>query len=281
MTTLLLDNPIPGLNFRGFAVGNPTTHIQDDFYYGTWKTWAARLLISRPTWRSIKAKCLNVSTYLNPPQSCQDAINIASNEMGSWFNPYDLSHPMCVSEENGSQSEAMFLMKHVSRALNIALPPLRYLPCEDLFIASYLNRRDVQLALNVVPGQISGNWSDCVTDSRWNYDYNGFYISQLPVYQRVSQLPNFTTIVYSGTADTIVPSLGASRWIFNLFTDTPTEAWHAWNVTVGQAAGYTVAWNNFRFVTASNCGHLLPWSCARQGLAIFQRLVDGKSGNNQ
>ena len=33
LTSLLLDKPLP-LKFKGFAVGNPTTHIIDDFFYG-------------------------------------------------------------------------------------------------------------------------------------------------------------------------------------------------------------------------------------------------------
>jgi hypothetical protein len=79
---------------------------------GTWKTWAMRGLISRPTWRSIKASCaVEVvffvtfsqalcanTTYLQPADSCQTVLNLAAQEMGNLFNPYDLDVPMCASE---------------------------------------------------------------------------------------------------------------------------------------------------------------------------------------
>jgi serine carboxypeptidase-like clade 2 len=111
LVSLWLDNPIQGLKLRGFATGNPTTNIQDDFYHGTWKTWAMQGIISRPTWRAIKAQCANVTTFLNPPASCQSALDVAQNEMGNLFNPYDLDAPMCASEEQS------FLVRHISKAV--------------------------------------------------------------------------------------------------------------------------------------------------------------------
>ncbi len=112
---VIMDKPL-GLNFRGFATGNPTTNIQDDFYYGTWKTWAMRGLISRPTWLAIKQHCRNV-TFLQPPAECQTVLDTATAEMGSLFNPYDLDAPMCASEEQN------FLVKHIHKAMGLVSLP--------------------------------------------------------------------------------------------------------------------------------------------------------------
>ncbi len=263
---MLLNKPIDGLDLQGFAVGNPTSNIRDDFYYGTWKTWAVRGLISRPTWRLIKSACANVTEFLNPPQGCNDAITVAQTEMGNLFNPYDLSADMCVAEETNRLRSALF------RQLGFP-SPLPYLPCEDLFIQNYLNRPDVQTALHVVPNMTQSGWSDCVNDTRWNYDYSGFYISQLPVYERIVTSTSLKVIVYSGDADTVVPFVGTSRWIFNLLAnETITEKWHSWVVpeAPGQAAGFTIQWNNlFRFITIRNAGHLVPQGVSWNFFCIY------------
>jgi hypothetical protein len=117
-------------------------------------------------WRSIKSVCSNVSTFLNPPAACNDVLTVAATEMGNLFNPYDLDAPMCVQEETNRMRLA------VSRLFSFP-DPLPYLPCEDLFIQTYLNRQDVQAALHVIPNTTQSGWTDCVNDTRWNYDYSG------------------------------------------------------------------------------------------------------------
>lgn len=136
LVTLLLDNPLP-FKFRGFATGNPTTSIVDDFFYGTWQTWAMRGLISQPTWEAIESECAGNITFLQPPPPCQSALNVAQGEMGNKFNPYDLDVPMCAQEE---QRRMTALISKVTQS-----PPfLPYDPCEDLAVQTYLNRQDVQ-----------------------------------------------------------------------------------------------------------------------------------------
>ncbi len=84
--------------------------------------------------------------------------------------------------------------------------PLPYLPCEDQFIQQWVNLPETQAALHVQPNTTQGGWSDCVIDKRWNYDYSGFYNSQLPVYTR-ALAAGLKVVTYSGTADTVVPYL--------------------------------------------------------------------------
>ena len=127
----------------------------------------------------------------------------------------------------------------------------------------------------MVPGTTQNGWSDCVNDTRWNYDYNGFYTSQLPTYVRAIQA-GLAIVTYSGTADTVVPYLGTSRWVFNLMNGTtPTEPWHAWTTPEHphQAAGFTVEWGKFRFITIRNAGHLVPQKSPEQALVILQMLL--------
>lgn len=91
--------------------------------------------------------------------------------------------------------------------------------------------------------------------------YSDFYNVQVPVYERVMALP-LRVVVYSGTADTVVPYLGTQRWIWNMMNGTtPTTAWQSWSVPsdTTQTAGYTVGWGNFRFVTIRGAGHLGAW----------------------
>jgi serine carboxypeptidase-like clade 2 len=154
-------------------------------------------------------------------------------------------------------------------------PPLPYLPCEDQYVQTWLNRADVQAALHVIPGSTQSGWTDCVNDTRWNYDYSGFYLSQLPTYTRAMNA-GLQIVTYSGTADTVVPYLGTSRWVFNLMGNaTATEPWHAWTTPEHphQAAGFTVRWNSFRFITIRNAGHLVPQGHPEQALVILQMLL--------
>jgi hypothetical protein len=77
--------------------------------------------------------------------------------------------------------------------------------------------------------------------------------------------------------DTVVPYLGTSRWIFRLMRDRePDEPWHEWTMddTPYQAAGFTVRWGSFRFVTVRASGHLLPQKSPKQALAILRMLID-------
>lgn len=266
------------INFRGFAVGNPTTNISTDFFWGTWRSWFANGLVSEPTWEGIQANCHD--HWLQPVQACQNFLNAAQKEQGD-INPYDINVPVCTTQTTtrglvASPTQFVLDQLHGKAAADSAFP---YFPCEDSYLTTYLNRADVKAALHV---NASATYSQC---TNINYNYTNFYDSMLPIYELFTgpKTPEKLSIwVYSGTADTVVPFLGTQRWVNGIFPDPAknvVKAWHPW-IVGGQVAGYSTTYENggpnrFSFVTVKDAGHMVPQTKPAAGMTMFKAFLSG------
>jgi hypothetical protein len=93
---------------------------------------------------------------------------------------YSLSLKCFFADPFIAQEETRRVMMLSNKAMGMfVVPALTYDPCEDVDIATYLNRVDVQRALHIVPNATGTAWADCTNDPRWNYQYSDFYNVQV------------------------------------------------------------------------------------------------------
>jgi serine carboxypeptidase-like clade II len=169
------------IQLRGFAVGNPTTNISSDFFFGTMRSWFANGLIPQTTWEAIQENCWG--HWLAPQEPCQKWLTLAQKEMGD-INPYDINVKICPKSSKSTSESKSHPMQFVLDQLagqqvsSSANQPFPYWPCEDKYFTEYLNRADVKAALHV---NASTSWAQC---SDIKYNYTNFYDSMLPIYEK-------------------------------------------------------------------------------------------------
>jgi len=143
----------PGINFRGFAVGNPLTWMPlRDF--GQYATYAAHQLLPAPLWNDfLDAGCKKDISKAK----CQTMLD-TFDQLTADIDPYGLDFPICRS--SASASHALLRKLHQAKGRVGGYFPTRYRPCADDYMIHYLNRKDVQGAIHITtPGTV--DWTPC------------------------------------------------------------------------------------------------------------------------
>ena len=149
-----------GVNFRGFAVGNPLTYMPyRDF--GQYATFAGHQLLPKPLWDSyLRTGCAMVQEELKAdeagPRVRKESCSALTDEMDrltEGLDPYGIDFPVCNAEAGpAGRAQVRALLRKVrsasGRPFSGYFPP-RYIPCEDGRAAAYLNRPEVQEAIHV------------------------------------------------------------------------------------------------------------------------------------
>nr|QKY15203.1 serine carboxypeptidase 24 isoform a (SCPL24) [Polytomella parva] len=113
-----------------------------------------------------------------------------------------------------------------------------YDPCVDDQVESYLNRRDVQLALHAnVSGLLPWRWTDC--SDAVQYNWSDVMSSMLPTYHRILKYGKLRIQIYSGDVDGIVPLVGTRRWVAGFGLPVMND-WRQWASADGQAGGWVI-----------------------------------------
>ena len=124
--------------------------------------------------------------------------------------------------------------------------------------ADYLNRDEVRKLLHI-PSKV-GKWSACSSDPNWTYHFQpegSAYIYPL------LKAAGVRILVYSGTTDMAVATLGTHRWI-NELGWKETKPWHHWHLKEGsklqvkQIAGFRKEYDGLVFQTINGVGHMAP-----------------------
>ncbi|EPS63835.1 hypothetical protein M569_10950 [Genlisea aurea] len=133
------------------------------------------------------------------------------------------------------------------------------------FSSAWANDPAVREALHIHKGSRE-KWKRC------NYDVNTTAdLTNVILYHKdLSRRGGYRSLIYSGTADSIVPTLSTEAWIKSL--DYPiVDQWRAWLVD-GQCAGYTRSYaNNMTF--ASGGGHVAPEYKPKECQAMLKRWI--------
>jgi serine carboxypeptidase-like clade 2 len=250
-------NPDQKINIQGFLAGNAWTYMPFENLAAV-DTWWQRGLVPQQTCEDIKTYC-NLS-YEGPlassqldPVKCEKAIDLSSDQMGD-VSIYNIYADVCISNE----------LKHmVSQFANSGSISHKLLsskanqvkdaePCIENFMTAYLNRPDVQKAVNIRnPVQ---KWSAC--SNKVHYNYDDIASSVIPVYQFLFN-ENLKILVYAGDVDAIVPYSGSLAWIESLKMNI-TDPWRPWYDSGKQVGGYVTVYESLTFTTVRGAGHMVP-----------------------
>jgi len=241
----------PQSNFKGFMVGNPSTHTED--------------------------AASSLSRYLQ--YHGMIPLNEVGGQADGFYDPYDVLVDRC---------RRSFLREYIKfpHPFNNYLQDQeqdeshakRYVPnpdvCEDNYVDAYLNRDDVRAALHA--SDDAGTWKVCA-----NIPYKFGTESIIPYYETFINNTDYHIIVFSGDADTVVNFIGTEEWIIKLNLPV-VEKWTSWSYSRidgennPQVGGWRVKYQGLGFVTVKGAGHMVPWYQPAPALELFSRYLNGE-----
>eukprot|EP01104_Vermistella_antarctica_P015327 TRINITY_DN5001_c0_g1_i1.p1 TRINITY_DN5001_c0_g1~~TRINITY_DN5001_c0_g1_i1.p1 ORF type:complete len:509 (-),score=68.17 TRINITY_DN5001_c0_g1_i1:59-1585(-) len=295
----------PNIALVGFMAGNPWTYMPID-NQGAIDDWVQHSLLDWQSGNLISTLC-NMSGVgplakreLSPDQeramvneeiNCTTLLDKAADTLGP-INIYDIYVNVCSNAfeslymdrlaQLGSPAHQVMSKVHQQhrtlndrsgsggvRVNNVDAYSYQYNPCNDP-VGNYMNRADVQAAININPAWIptKGGWEGC--SSVVQYDYHDVESSVIPVYEQLFH-EKLHILVYSGDVDGIVPTTGTRAWIDALDRNITTP-WHHWTEG-GQVAGYATVYDDFTFTTIRNAGHMVPTFQPARGYAMFKSFL--------
>ncbi|OQR93221.1 serine protease family S10 [Achlya hypogyna] len=274
----LLEDPLPGVNLVGMAIGNPVTDdtIDANAYMEYYYTHG---MISLETFEDIKRVCKNdvgtyAGLYANTPclsnhslpcsNLCEGVVRdaIVSVDTDN-LNPYYIYGDICLLQNNQIGALTYRPIRPMHRG--------PYAPCTDQFTQAYLRLPEVQAAIHIDSSSVVA-WTDC------NEKIAGMYnrsTSALPLYPRILAT-DLKTLIYSGDADSVVNFIGTERWISRQGLRLRVlEKWHSWFGPDKQLAGYTQKYDGLTFTTIKGAGHMVPATRPLHALYMFECFLYG------
>lgn len=278
----------PKLNFGGFAVGNPaTTH--DSTTPAMMQTYWGHQLLPKPLWDKYTKLCVEA---IRPNAQDCETLFLEIFAKTSAYNPYALDFPVCLADSRvGStphpamygRGQRLHLLRNRLQGLQPASKAAlgldavmsdAYVPCEDDYMTSYLNRADVKAALHV---KADITWGDCSRTIRYN-QLDGAK-SMLPYYTYLLNGSfDIDILVYSGDDDSVCGTVGTQEWIWGLgYVPRVGSDWVGWTDPSGQTAGYLTrfAGVRFAFATVHGAGHEVPTYKPQAAKVLFDNFIAG------
>eukprot|EP00659_Diplonema_papillatum_P015640 gene15640-23871_t len=282
----MLDDPIPGLNFKGFAVGDgmigcdpvpgkPANWCVDLDNVGVFKypnTWPGPYYdieffhghsqFSEELYRNIHETCTMPELKMgNMTAACSALIDQMSDEVGGFF-VYNLYNqcPVAASSKHG-MNRAGQTRKQMMKATasQFGYQGQTVGTCPGNAMSDWLLLNDTKTALGV---PMDMNFLNLDNGHGMNYTTDQTNIQF--VYQNALN-KGMTVMVYEGDSDACglqtMPNEDAFVPYFNKIGLNKTQSWRPWTLD-GQAqmGGYVIEWNQgkARFVSVRGAGHLVP-----------------------
>jgi len=235
----------PQSNFKGFIVGNPSTHMSDA--------------------ESSLARYLQYHGMIPLDEFHAQADGL--------YDPYDILVDTCV--RNKLRNYIRFPHPY-NNYLQDGFKE-RYVPnpdpCTDDYVDAYLNNEDVKAALHA--SDDAGVWTVCAA-----IIYKFGTESMIPYYETFMNKTDYKIIVFSGDADTVVNFVGTEEWIASLGRPV-SEKWSAWyyarldGENNPQVGGWRIQYDRISFVTVKGAGHMVPWYQPAPALELFTNFLKG------
>ncbi|RAW29107.1 hypothetical protein PC110_g14528 [Phytophthora cactorum] len=275
----LVEEPIEGVNLKGFAIGNPfTDNIIDgnayiDYYY-------SHAMVSLEAYEKIKVICgAHIGCLFDDtpcPSGCEALLEEAEVGAGG-LDPYFIYGDICLMDN----TQAKALRKRAKPSVQIS-PTHRgdIGACADTLTHVYLNLPEVQDAIHVTEsmGGKHVQWKGCSDPVGDLYTSSP---SSLPKYHNILGR-NLTALIYSGDADSVVNFIGTERWIGGQGLKLRiTQKWRAWFGPDKQLAGYVQKYEGLTFKTVKGAGHMVPAVRPLHGLNLFECFVFGQDACNK
>jgi len=262
----------PWLNMKGLVVGNPGT--ESDWYgapneYAYVNTLYTHFIIPQANftnayktcdWDKFLSDCNG--DYTDPSAQCKTAVLQALSYLPSKLDPYDLYAPVCVnSKEMRDQGERLTEMMKMWHPLFKFRDDVTFYPCIGQYLFSYLNQESVQEAIHAKPTKWTSIGPIIYLDEYKN--------SVVPLWQRFIAQTDWRILIYSGDADSAVPTVGTQRWI-NCLGQPIVNDWAPWMYNE-QTAGFRQDFEGISFQTVKGCGHEVPYYCPELGYAFYEQ----------
>ena len=245
-------------NLKGFMIGNPCTDPIFD-HNAFYDLVATHAVISPSTAAEIFSNCPTTGRYIldnsccqfnqtMPPQS-QECIT-ALKQMYVDFsdiNLYGIYLP-CVGGDSGE-----------SPCLSAGAAPI------------YLDNPEVRKAIHAAPLNVTGKWEDCNSHENHQYTSNWNSIFKQVYPDLINQ--DLRIMIYSGTTDACVPYFSTQAWT-EILGGEIVDPWKVWHVNE-QVAGYSQGYENLRFTTILQAGHLVPADNPHEAFTMFQTYLNG------
>eukprot|EP01059_Diplonema_ambulator_P011695 TRINITY_DN2173_c0_g1_i3.p1 TRINITY_DN2173_c0_g1~~TRINITY_DN2173_c0_g1_i3.p1 ORF type:complete len:518 (+),score=176.46 TRINITY_DN2173_c0_g1_i3:958-2511(+) len=302
----LLDDPIPGLNFRGFGIGdgwtgcvpkdgqpanwcvnldnvgffkypnvNPGPWYDIEFFHGHDQ-------FSQDLYRNIRKTCTDEELHTpNLSPACQKLIDQMSDEIGGFY-VYNLYNNCPQNLLKHGMNNALKTRKSVLRA--VAYPGAQGMTtgvCPGNAMPDWLLLNDT---LNALGAPLDTNFLNL--DNGHGFNYTSDQTDIRFVYQKAID-KGLKVLVYEGDSDACglqtAPIEDKFVPYFNNIGLKATSSWRPWT-TDGQQqmAGYVIEWNNgvARFVSIRGAGHLVPHNQPEVALFLLENFIcEATKGN--
>lgn len=252
-------------SMRGFMVGSPCTGTAN----GDGLDWCFTAV--DPTleeyYRSHGFAAIDGSIPTNWTDVVYDPYNILERAC-----QWTLEQAVVRWDHSNLRESAKQRLLRASRTPREAMgdPSPPYGPCNSNYLQLWLNRPDVKAALHVDPQK---TWEMCSTTL--NYPTPTTLPGVLPIYDDLMANTNWSLMIYSGDADTVVNFIQSERVLLSL-NRTVLTMWLPWyhrdvyNYTWRQLGGWFVNWDRISFATVKGAGHMAPTT---RGPAMLQLLT--------
>ncbi|KAF4320786.1 hypothetical protein BBO99_00004878 [Phytophthora kernoviae] len=272
----LVDDPLIGVNLKGFAIGNPLTDMEIDgnaymdYYY-------SHALISRGDYFRLLdycdhdvAQCMFMDD--NCTERCEEGVVKAHEAADTGeFNHYYIYGDVCHLRNSQRHALHSHLLEKVGPKVQTHRGVVG--PCAGDFTDKLLNQLEVQQALHI-EGELPMKWVDCQPFISHHFNRTK---SSLDKYRKL--LGNgLEVLIYSGDADSVVNFIGTQRWITEDagLALQPASPWRAWLGPDDQIAGYQQRFElGLTFKTVKGAGHMVPAVRPLHGLHLFDCFLFG------
>jgi len=255
-------------------IGNPVFSCQDGFigssgpyYVETFQLLYWHGLVSYTNYNNWTTQGCNDPLLAAQP-NCQYVLNLAQTQIGEIFqqkrdisqppntwpslDPDDIFQNFCTG--NGSLEFS-----------NYPSPDSSNCNPTGQVLTNYLNRADVQKALNVPPTQ----WVEC--SNALNYVVVGN--SMVPYYEFFFRAkPGVKILVYSGDLDILTVPFAFTQPCIAQLSGHITQAWQPWFVN-GATAGYVEVYDKYTYATVKGAGHETPQYQPLNAFQMIQRFI--------
>ena len=219
-------------------------------------------------------------------QKCWDIEYFMYVEAGYQINPYALSYPVCVAEDeifnkrgitslHSPQARTLIAKKFSDSESGIAYLD-DYEPCAENYLTTYLNRPDVQEAIHA---NVGTEWDVCSDPVWYQWDLESFYERQMQYYTELLHGEyDLNMLVFSGDDDSVCATTGTQFWIYDLGVEVNEDHWwDNWHVD-GQTAGYFAQFeldtsSSFVFATVHGAGHEVPAYKPKEAYDLWERFL--------
>jgi len=262
----ILNNPINGVNLRGFAVGDGCigTDVLCGASMGPWYSimfMHGHGQVSNDLYYTILDTCSKdslVNGNLTP--ECQALVNEMFAEVGGYYD-YNL-YDDCEGKEifnNGKLGEA-----------------LNDYPCPGSAMDQWITRDDVKKALNVPLDSyyFSG-------DNGVGFNYTLTEQNLLPFYYHVIRNTNLRVLVYNGDTDPGINSFVTQDIYVQYLGDVgvkQTQKWRPWTIDgKKRMGGYVIEYEgDFSYLTIRGSGHMVPEYKPEASFSFISNWLDNK-----